>query len=79
MEVVWKLVVGILNFRITASNTYHDFFHGFRAGCGTGTATVEAKLLQQLVTMTEEFLCMIFLDLQKVYDELDMYICLEIL
>ena len=79
MEVVWNLVVGILNCRITASNTYHNFFHGFWAGCGTGTATVEAKLLQQLVAMTEEFLCMIFLDLQKVYDELDMYICLEIL
>ena len=76
---MWKIVVGILNRRITSSITYHDFFHGFRAGCGTGTATVEAKLLQQLVTMTEEFLCMIFLDLQKVYDELDMYICLEIL
>ena len=79
MEVVWKLVVGILNCRLTASNTYHNFLHGFWAGRGSGTATLEAKLLQQLVAMREEFLYVIFLDLKKVYDNLDIYICLEIL
>ena len=42
---MWKVVAEILNLRITASITYHDFLHGFRAGTGTGTATVEAKLL----------------------------------
>ena len=28
VELMWKLVVGVLNFRITASITYHDFFNG---------------------------------------------------
>ena len=46
VEVMWKVVADILNCRITASITYHDFLHGFRAGHGTGTATLEAKLLQ---------------------------------
>ena len=46
MEVVWRVVAAILNRRLKASITYHKSLHGFRAGCGTGTATLEAKLLQ---------------------------------
>ena len=51
VEVMWKVVAAILNRHLTASITYHDFLHGFRAGCGTGTVTLEAKLLQQLVAL----------------------------
>ena len=71
VEVMWKLVAAILNLRLTASITYHDFLHGFRAGRGTGTATLEAKLLQQLADSREEVLYMIFMDLNKAYDALD--------
>ena len=46
VEVMWKTVAAILHRRLTASITYHDFLLGFRAGRGTGTATLEAKLLQ---------------------------------
>ena len=53
VEVMWKLVAVILNRRFTSSITYHDALHGFRAGRGTGTATLEAKLLQQLAAMRE--------------------------
>ena len=45
VEVMWNVVVAILNRRFTASITYHEFLHGFRAGHGTGTTTLEAKLL----------------------------------
>ena len=79
MEVMWKVVAAILNRRFTASITYHDFLHGFRAGRGTGTATLEAKLLQQLAALREEVLYVIFLDLHKAYDALDRSRCLEIL
>ena len=48
MGVMWKVVVDILNRRLTASITFHDFFHRFRAGRGTDTVTPEVKLLQQL-------------------------------
>ena len=51
VEVMWKLVAEILNRRFTASITYHDFLHGFRVGHGTGTTTLEAKLLQQLAAL----------------------------
>ena len=56
MEVMWKVVVTILNRRFTASITYHEVLCGFMAGHSTGTATLEAKLLQQLATLREEVL-----------------------
>ena len=69
----------ILNRRLTASIAYHNSLHGFQAGRGTGTATLEAKLLQQLASMREEVLYVIFLDLHKTYDTLDRGRCLEIM
>ena len=38
VEVIRKVVAAILNRRLTASITFHNFLHGFRAGCGMGTA-----------------------------------------
>ena len=71
VEVMWKVVAAILNCRFTASIIYHDFLHGFRAGRGTGTSTLEAKLLQQLAALREEVLYVIFLDLHKAHAALD--------
>ena len=71
VEKMWKVVAAILYLRLTASITYHDFLHVFRAGRGTGTTTLEAKLLQQLAALREDFLYVIFLDLHKAYDTLD--------
>ena len=51
VEVTWKVVAAILKRRLTASINYHDFLHGFREGRSTGTATLEAKLLQQLAAL----------------------------
>ena len=72
---MWKVVAAILNHQLTASITFHDFLYGFRVDCGTGTA----KLLQYLAALREEVLCIIFLELHKVYDALDRSRCLEIL
>ena len=79
MEVMWKVMAVILNRRLTFSITFHDILHGFREGCGTGTATLEAKLIQQLAAMREEVLYVIFMDLTKAYDALDRSRCLGIL
>ena len=51
VEVTWKFVAAILHCRLTTAITYHNALHGFQEGCGTGTATLEAKLLQQLTAM----------------------------
>ena len=53
VEVMCKVVAVILNRRVTSFITFHDVLHGFRAGRGTGTATLEAKLIQQLAAMRE--------------------------
>ena len=55
-EVMCKIVAEILNRRPTASITFHKFLHGFWAGRGMGTATLEDKLLQQLAALREEVL-----------------------
>ena len=68
VEVMWKVVAAILNLRLIASITYHDFLHRFQAGRGTDTVTLEARLLQQLAALREEVLYVIFLDLHKAYD-----------
>ena len=79
MEVILKVVVAVLNSRLLASITFHNFLHGFRAGHGTDTAILEAKLIQQLAALRDEVLYVIFLDLHKAYDALDKSRCLDIL
>ena len=61
VEVMWKVVAVVLNRRFTSSITFHDVLHGFRAGRGTGTATLKAKIIQQLAAMREEVFYVIFL------------------
>ena len=63
MEVMWKVVVAVFNLRLTASITFHGFLHRFWAGRSTGTATLKAKLIQQLAVLREEVLYVILLDL----------------
>ena len=44
-----------------------------------GTASLEARLIQQLITTREAVLYEIIMDLHKAYEALDQYRCLEIL
>ena len=46
VEVVWKICAKVVNCCLKSSVTLHDALHGFRAGRGKGTATLEAKLVQ---------------------------------
>ena len=41
----------------------HNVLHGFRAVRGTGTAALEAKLLQHIAAMSEAVLFQVYLDL----------------
>ena len=70
VEVVWKAVTVVLNFCFAASITYHKSLHGFWSVRGTGTASLEVKIIQQVTAMREEVLYTIFLDLYKSYDAL---------
>jgi hypothetical protein len=47
LEPLWKVVEVLIDKRFLAIE-FHDCLHGFLAGRGTGTATMEVKLAQQL-------------------------------
>ena len=79
VDVLWKTVRGILNRCLTAAIQFHGTLHGFRTGRGTGTASLEAKLIHQMTLIREELLYKIFLDIHKAYDALDCVQCLDIL
>ena len=79
LEIGWKIIESIINRRIASKVIFHDALHGFRAKRGTGTACIEAKLLQQLSKMVQKTLHFIFLDLRKAYDTVDRERLLEIL
>ena len=67
------------NSRFTASIAFHGVLHVFQESCGTGTSSLESKLIQKLTDMREEVLYTIFLDLHKAYDALDSEIFLQTL
>ena len=79
VEVLWKEIYGIINHRISSPIHFHNALHGFRAGRGTGTATLEAKLLQKIIATRETVPHSILLDLRKAYGASDRDRCLYIL
>ena len=50
----------MVKFRLKWSRELHDTMHGFRAGQGTGTETLEEKLAQQLARIDHEPLFKVF-------------------
>jgi hypothetical protein len=78
LEPIWKVVEVLMDKRFLAIE-FHDCLHGFLAGRGTGTATMEVKLAQQLAYREQEAWHQIFLDLRKAYDAMDRGRCLDIL
>ena len=71
VEVLWKLLLGIVNWQIGVAVKFYDVLHGFREGLGTGTTSLEAKLIQQLMEIREELFYEVLLDIHKDYDYLD--------
>ena len=51
VEILWKTVTRILNHRLTAAIQFHSTLHGFCTGRVTGTASLEANLLQELLDL----------------------------
>ena len=70
IEVAWKVCAEVVNCRLKRSVVLHDALHGFRVGQGMGTATLEAKLDQQLSRLVQKPLFQVFLDICKVYASL---------
>ena len=54
MEVLWKLLLGVINWRIGAVVHFHNVLHGFRVVRVMGTASLKAKMFHHLTAMKEE-------------------------
>ena len=76
---LWKALSGVIHLCIGSAVQFHDGLHGLQAGRGTGTASFESKLFQQLNKMREEVLYEVFLGLNNSYDALDREKCMDIL
>ena len=76
---LWKTVTGILNHCKKAAIQFHDIVYFFHTERGISTASIEAKMLQHLAEMREDFLYEIFLDLHKAYDAFDCGLGLDFL
>ena len=51
VEVMWKAVTVIINFCLTNYITFHGVLHGFWASRGTGTTSLEVKLVHELMSL----------------------------
>ena len=60
LEIIWKLITSIVDMQIKESVDFHNALHGFHAFWGTGTAIIEAKLIQQLAMLHQVPLLQIF-------------------
>ena len=61
VEVLWKMVSGIINRRVGTEVRFHGVLHGLRAGRGTRPNSLKAKLTQKLMAMREDVIYEIFL------------------
>ena len=64
MEFLLKVVEAIIDTSLRVSARLHNVLHGFRAGRVTGTATLELKMSQELASMYQDTLFLVFLDLK---------------
>ena len=54
LVVVWKVLEAVIDTRIKTEVQYHKVLCRFCAGKGTGTATMELKLTQELASMEQD-------------------------
>ena len=71
LEVLWGVMGSIIDTSIKKDVTFHDFMHRFHAEIVTVTKSMELKLEKELVSMDQDPLFLVFLDLRKSYDKLD--------
>ena len=70
LEPFWKVLENLMDARLEAI-PLHTCLHGFTKGRGTRTATIGAKLAQQLAFINQEALFAMFIDLRKANDAMD--------
>ena len=61
MESLWKVVEAIIDTRLRASVRLHNVLYELSSGRGTGTAILELNLAQELDSVNQDPLFLVFL------------------
>ena len=62
---LWKVVEAIIETNIKTAVMFHDVLYGFHACRGTGTAIMEINMDQELASIDQAPLFIVFLDTRK--------------
>ena len=73
LETLRKVTEVLIDTRLRYSLQMHDVLHRFRSRRGTGTTIMELNLAQELPSIEQDPLFLVFLDLWKSYDTVDPY------
>ena len=71
IEVLWNVVDGIIETRIKTVVTFHDILNGFCACRGKGMAIADINMAQEIASIKQDPLFLVFLDLWKYYNTLE--------
>ena len=77
--VIWKVIFTIIDQRLVESIVFHNVLHMFIVWKETRTATLRAKIFQEITGMQKEVLYEIFVYIYKANDALEWGHILEIL
>ena len=78
LKPIWKVIEWMMDHRLEVI-ALHDSLQGCQNRQGTGTAVIEAKLMQQLAHIKQAPFYGVFIDLKKAFDAIDWEQCLFIL
>ena len=67
LETLWKVAEAIIDTNTRASIRFHYVLHGFRMGRITGTAILELKVAQELASVDQDPLFLVFMYVLKAY------------
>ena len=71
LELLWKVVEAIIDTRNTAAVTLQDVLNGFRSCRGIGVAIMDLRMPQDLVSINQDPLLLVFLYICKLYNTLE--------
>ena len=66
-----KVLKVLIDTCLRASLQMHDVLHSSSSGRGQGAAIMELKLAQELASIYQDPLFLVFMDLRKAYDTVD--------
>ena len=71
IEALCKVLEAIIDTRIKTVVVLHDALHVFCTRRGTGAAMMEIKIAQDLASINQDSLFLVFLDICKAYETLE--------